>query len=322
MPKVSVIVPVYNAKAFLYKCIDSILALSFNDYELLLIDDGSTDSSGDICDNYSIMDGRVKVFHKENGGVGTARNLGLKYAIGQWVAFVDSDDYVGREYLDVFKKNIPDIDIIHFGYKKESDAGNYQMHYIFDEKEISLEDFFTDEVFSSCCVSYFYKRELLLQNNLIFDANLRYSEDRLFIIQAVLSSRKNIYIINNSSYVYTFNPGSAVNTKRKYIDSIADLVVLNNLYKSSLLCNSKDGIREYITCLLCNSFIYVYSNLTIAPLSTYINASKEFQRVISLTNASDKLYYLIFIKCPLIVILYRKIHYAIALACKYIVKHK
>ena len=94
MPKISVIVPVYNTEKYLHRCIDSVLAQTFTDWELLLIDDGSKDTSGSICDKYAAKDKRIRVFHKENGGVSSARNLGRDYAQGEWVTFVDSDDYI------------------------------------------------------------------------------------------------------------------------------------------------------------------------------------------------------------------------------------
>ena len=92
-PKISVIVPVYNADKYLHRCVDSILAQTFTDFEVLLVNDGSTDNSGDICDEYAELDSRVRVFHKENGGVSSARNLGLDNAIGEYVMFIDSDDF-------------------------------------------------------------------------------------------------------------------------------------------------------------------------------------------------------------------------------------
>ena len=93
MPKVSVIVPVYNADKYLRCCVEHIFVQSYNDYELLLINDGSTDTSGAICDEYGIRDSRVRVFHKLNGGVSSARNIGLENACGDYIIFLDSDDY-------------------------------------------------------------------------------------------------------------------------------------------------------------------------------------------------------------------------------------
>ena len=92
MHKISIIVPVYNTEKYLRRCVDSILAQTFTDFELLLINDGSTDSSGAICDEYTQKDSRVRVFHKENGGVSSACNLGLDNARGEWITFEDSDD--------------------------------------------------------------------------------------------------------------------------------------------------------------------------------------------------------------------------------------
>lgn len=94
MPKLSIIVPVYNVENYLNRCIDSILSQHFTDFELILINDGSIDNSKNICDNYAIKDQRVKVIHKENGGQSTARNIGLEMATGSYVGFVDSDDWI------------------------------------------------------------------------------------------------------------------------------------------------------------------------------------------------------------------------------------
>lgn len=98
-PVVSVIVPVYNVRKYLSRCIDSIIAQDYYDFELLLVDDGSTDGSGNICDSYAGQDARIYVVHKQNGCVSSARNFGLDKARGKWVAFVDVDDYVERSYL-------------------------------------------------------------------------------------------------------------------------------------------------------------------------------------------------------------------------------
>lgn len=98
-PKISVIVPVYNVEKYLSLCIDSILSQTFTDFELLLVDDGCTDKSGEICDGYAKTDARIKVFHTENRGVSAARNLGIKEASADWICFVDSDDWVEKKFL-------------------------------------------------------------------------------------------------------------------------------------------------------------------------------------------------------------------------------
>ena len=113
-PMVSVIVPVYKVEAYLPACIDSILAQTFKDFELLLVDDGSPDRCGEICDEYARRDGRVRVFHQSNAGVSAARNVGLEHARGEWVAFVDSDDWVESFYLQTIMEQVGDADILFF----------------------------------------------------------------------------------------------------------------------------------------------------------------------------------------------------------------
>lgn len=100
MPKLSIIVPVYNVEQFIHKCISSILAQSFQDFDLILINDGSTDSSGVICDEYAVKDERVKVINQLNQGVSVARNVGVEYAQGEFIGFVDSDDYIAPDMFE------------------------------------------------------------------------------------------------------------------------------------------------------------------------------------------------------------------------------
>lgn len=110
-PTVSVIVPVYRAEEYLNRCVDSILAQTFTDFEVILVDDGSPDHCGEICDDYARRDPRVRAFHKENGGVSSARNMGLNHAQGEWIAFVDADDWVLSHYLETILVG-KDTDII------------------------------------------------------------------------------------------------------------------------------------------------------------------------------------------------------------------
>ena len=124
-PKISIIVPVYKAEPYLHRCIDSILAQTFTDWELLLIDDGSPDSSGEICDEYASRDSRIQVFHKENGGVSSARNMGLDSMRGEYVTFVDADDCLYVDALEVFMAHIVKYDL---------DFAQCEFNRIFDEK--------------------------------------------------------------------------------------------------------------------------------------------------------------------------------------------
>ena len=112
--KISVIVPVYKAEAWLARCVDSILAQTFRDLEVILVDDGSPDGSGALCEGYAAADSRVKAIHKANGGVSSARNAGIEAASGEWVAFVDSDDWLEPDYLERLADRLtgPDCDVV------------------------------------------------------------------------------------------------------------------------------------------------------------------------------------------------------------------
>ncbi|HDT8050800.1 TPA: glycosyltransferase, partial [Enterococcus faecalis] len=106
MPKISIIVPVYNVEKYLEKCVRSILAQTFTDFELILVDDGSPDSSGAMCDQFAEQDQRVKVIHKENGGLSDARNAGIEIATGEYLGFVDSDDYIADDMYETLYNQI------------------------------------------------------------------------------------------------------------------------------------------------------------------------------------------------------------------------
>ncbi len=117
MPKVSVIVPVYKVEPFLHCCVDSVLSQTFSDFELILVDDGSPDSCGAICDEYAAQDSRVRVVHKQNGGVSEARNTGLNLAVGEYISFLDSDDYMQPELLQTAVETMDTgLDLVVFRY--------------------------------------------------------------------------------------------------------------------------------------------------------------------------------------------------------------
>lgn len=126
MPKISVVVPVYNVVDYLPRCIDSILAQTFSDFELILVDDGSTDSCGAICDDYAQKDSRIVIIHKENGGVSKARNAGIDIAVGEYISFVDSDDYIKPDFLETLYNEIikGDFDCVASGFARKDSFDN------------------------------------------------------------------------------------------------------------------------------------------------------------------------------------------------------
>ena len=125
MPKLSIIVPVYNVEKYIRKCIDFILGKTFKDFELILVDDGSPDNCGEICESYARNDNRIRVIHRANGGLSAARNTGLSYATGKYIGFVDSDDYVSPVMYEKLINSIEkhNADICKCGYNEFDDLG-------------------------------------------------------------------------------------------------------------------------------------------------------------------------------------------------------
>ena len=134
MPKVTVVVPVYNVEKYLHKCAESILNQSFQDFELILVDDGSTDKSGDICDRFAEKDSRVRVIHQENGGLGAARNTGTREARGEWLLYVDSDDSIESVTIHSALRTAEanNADIVVFGFQSVDEDGHAVERFVDD----------------------------------------------------------------------------------------------------------------------------------------------------------------------------------------------
>lgn len=212
MPKVSVIVPVYKAEQYLHNCIDSILNQIYRDFELILVDDGSPDKSGEICDKYAKNDDRIRVIHKKNGGVSSARNEGMHAAKGEYICFVDSDDFAENDYLknllDV-KSNYPDCDNIWCGFQTVSDYSKKGCNKVIAEenKEVSFYDenditFLHKKWLDASPFNKLYLRKVICDNNLKMDINLSLGEDLIFNLQYMDCTNKKIAVINRPLYNY------------------------------------------------------------------------------------------------------------------------
>lgn len=187
MKKISIIIPVYNVEHYLSRCIDSVLNQSYTDFEILLINDGSTDNSGNICDEYSHKDCRIQVFHQENGGVSAARNKGIMNANGYWISFIDADDWIEKDSLGKILNNgeINDIDFtiakmyIHKTndtLKGQYNVKNYSSKQIFNGIELTIKENYSR---GSVC-GVIYKRSFLIDNNIYFPHKLKNGEDTMF----------------------------------------------------------------------------------------------------------------------------------------------
>ena len=199
MPEISVIVPVYHVENKIRRCIDSILAQSFTDFELILVDDGSPDKSGEICDEYAKTDARIRVIHQENKGASAARNCGIKDAKGSYLSFVDSDDYVDKDYLKTLFDTInqSDSDIAMCCFYSVSDDGSvteskhrFSDGYSLDRHGIEAQ-LYSDIFFNTNTVGYFslcnkiFRKALVTSHSILIDKSMSFGEDMLFVMKCL-----------------------------------------------------------------------------------------------------------------------------------------
>ena len=284
-PVISVIVPVYKAEKYLPRCIDSILSQEFTNFEVLLIDDGSPDGSGKLCDEYAARDSRIRVFHKENGGVSSARNLGLDNARGEWVMFADADDWLDKETFKIcLKADHKEFDIIRFGYNsvfdENGDITNKRLPDVATLQEylrLVIERKTTMAVWGAM-----YKRSIFKLNKIYFDTTIRMGEDWVVLVNVILHS-KNINFISQPLYQYNrYNEESCVNNFSfgkqlemvKAYALIADIVENNGLtldFSKSLQISYQTILSDIISLHL-TSFVNVKDFLERRKQIEYISA--------------------------------------------------
>lgn len=210
---ISVVVPVYNVEKYIRKCIDSILEQTYTNLQIILIDDGSTDNSGKICDEYSEKDKRINVIHKKNSGVSAARNTGIQNAIGDWILFVDSDDWIEldccKEMLLTALEEKSDCVICKCNKVHNEEVNKFEYD---NKKEIYGSREFLIKVLNvqsgyGFCHSKLIKREIIKE--ILFDTQLKVGEDALFNIHIAQNMNK-IVFIENPLYNYRINAESVV----------------------------------------------------------------------------------------------------------------
>lgn len=182
--KVSVIIPVYNTARYLPACLDSILSQTFQDFECILIDDGSTDDAGAICDDYAAKDPRFRGFHGENGGVSAARNKGVEQAQGDWICYVDSDDTVSPLYLQVMVEAICSERCLVMGNLSDDRmSGNLREDITLHGEEMVRYLLESGALFLSGPVAKLFRRDLLLKHDIHFPEGIHYGEDMVYLFQ-------------------------------------------------------------------------------------------------------------------------------------------
>lgn len=251
---VSIIVPVYKVEKYLAKCVDSILNQTYKNFELILVDDGSPDNCGKICDEYAMKDERIRVFHKENGGLSDARNYGIKKAKCEWIVFIDSDDYIKEDYIETLIKICEDdcqIGIVSYSYiyedYKEKKYSHKNKIKKYNSKEALITMLYQKE-FDTAAWGKIYKRELF--DEIEFPVGKIY-EDISTIYRVILKSDKVAYC-NSKKYMYLQRKDSIMGRKFKIKD-------MDYIYETEKMLNSIKLLNN--------------SDLLEAAICRYINAN-------------------------------------------------
>lgn len=244
-PIISIIIPVYNAEKTLNRCVDSVLNQTFHDWELLLIDDGSKDRSMYLCDEYALKDKRIKVFHKKNGGVSSARNMGLDYARGEWITFVDSDDYICENIFDLVSSHNEDLLIFNYVINNNGTTRCGKSIPIwynsYPIKTILNKYIYIDLLRTPW--SKFFKRSII--NTLRFDNRITIGEDTLFVLQ-YLQKCKSLFLFEQKYYIWSYYK---IKFKSKY-----NLNVEQAVYTITCLYSEYKSLN--IRCTEFEKFIY------------------------------------------------------------------
>lgn len=242
---ISVIIPIYNAEKYLKRCIESILNQTYKNLEILLINDGSTDKSKDICNEYKEKDSRIKIINKENEGVSKTRNIGLNLAIGEYIFFMDSDDFLDKTAMEIMYNEASKYKIIKLNYKvmknnREKDRTRYCG--IFSREQL-LKEIISGKI-GGFCWGYLIKRELI--QNINFNENTSHMEDTIFIIQ-LLKNVDYIKMIDNSYYYYCINTSSLTSVKSTNIlKTIEEYLYSINAIQEYINKNFRHNYREDI----------------------------------------------------------------------------
>lgn len=285
-PDLSIIIPVYNCEKYLYFCLESIRGQTFENFECILIDDGSKDLSGSICDDFVAKDSRFKVIHQQNQGASVARNSGINCATGTWLGFVDSDDWIDKQTYEIVIKTAieKNVDQVQWGISLE-DNGKIILTKTFEDGYFNVSE--KKDYFEPSMCHKIVKREIVETNNIRFPEGKTLSEDKYFAFLCYINSKKD-YAIPQTFYHYRMNPASAShNMSEKNIqDEIQVLTSLESYINSredserwnTLLFNEKLVAKNHCILLLkkpnCNLWRNVFPEMNKKLFK--INTAKGF----------------------------------------------
>ena len=242
MPKISVIVPVYKVEKYIHRCVDSILAQTFTDFELILVDDGSPDNCGAVCDSYSLQDSRVRVIHKQNGGLSDARNAGMDIARGEFICFIDSDDFVHRDFCAVLYESVKHPDVLFstcngFNFKEYDEVEKLD-HTGNEMKTYTCFEYFQNGFVSggfSACAKLFRKEAI---GQLRFEKG-KIHEDIFFLSELLKFQDRSVAVNSRQLYFRLLRTDGIMNTQRvcspDFIEAGMHMVRCVNRYCPQLL---------------------------------------------------------------------------------------
>ncbi len=263
-PLVSVIVPVYNVEKYLIECVDSVINQTYKNLEIILVDDGSTDSSENICDEYRKIDKRIKVIHKENGGLSDARNVGLKNSNGEFVYFLDSDDYIQTDSLNLLVENINSYnsDFVFFdsvSFFDNSDnlpKQNYirKAYYNCCRGIDMLTELYKNSEYHASVPLMFFRKSFLDEENLTFKNGI-YHEDELFTFSVYCKAKKVSYL-NKPLYNRRYRDNSITLSKKTLKHFHSMCIVFEEMIQISMNINltDEDAINKCLVRCALNIF--------------------------------------------------------------------
>ena len=276
--KISVIVPVYNVEAYLERCVESILQQTYAHFELILINDGSTDSSGQICDHLASQYENIKVYHIENAGVSNARNMGIQLATGFWVTFIDSDDFVTQDYLATLASAVEGENIgfviaplHHIKNGIVTDLPPHSGKTELWSTEETMKELLMTTRTSFFPVAKLFKRDLLADEK--FNTNYHLAEDALFLTELLLKTRCSSVFIDKPVYYYDHREGSATTSVNRHVfDTI-------EVYKQIIAQVSQafPDLKPELKNRECWSYITVYDKIIFTSREEYQKEKSELR---------------------------------------------
>lgn len=301
-PEISIIVPVYNSSPYISKCIESILDQTFKNFELILVNDGSTDQSGHICEQYALQDSRIKLVHKENGGVSSARNAGINLARGEFISFVDGDDWIYKEMYsklyDLSKETNSDISICSIYREINGEViGTKREEFIIEmDNTEAMRELFTGKYFRFAVWAKLYKKSCF--------KNILYPEDRrlddLPTTYKIFSNANKVAYTSYAGYIYLLRENSIITSS--YNEKKLDVFLGWDEIITFMNKNYPKLSKEYISCFVYYSMDHVYSilnqvedpgerNKYILYIQQYVR--KYYKEILKNTRLSLKHKYLI-----------------------------